>query len=261
MLGPRAGAIAGTGALALWLSLIVALPVAAVLAKAASAGPSSVWAEVSSREAVAALELTVVTSLIVTAINAVMGTAIAWVLVRDRFRGRGLVDALIDLPLALPTVVAGLTLLAVYGPNSPVGVDVAFTRTAIVLALAFVTLPFVVRAVQPLLLEADREMEEAAASLGARPATVFRRVILPHLAPGIAAGAGLAFARCLGEFGSVVLISGNLPFRTEMAPVLIFGRIESDDLPGAASVSLVLLVASVALLVALRWIGARGKEA
>jgi sulfate transport system permease protein len=203
---------------------------------------------VSQPQAVAALKLTLVASVVVALVNALMGTLIAWVLVRDRFRGQGLVNAIIDLPFALPTIVAGLTLLALYGPNGPFGVDVAFTRTAVVLALLFVTLPFVVRTVQPVLLELDREMEEAAASLGAGRIQVFRRIVFPNLLPAILSGVALAFARAIGEFGSVVLISGNLPFDTEVASVYIFGRIESGDPHGAAAVSVVLLLISLATL-------------
>lgn len=182
------------------------------------------------------------------AINAVAGTLIAWVLVRDSFPGKSLVNALIDLPFALPTIVAGLTLLALYGPNGPVGINVAYTRVAVILALLFVTLPFVVRAVQPILIELDREMEEAAASLGAGGLAIFRRIVLPNLMPAILAGGALAFARAVGEFGSVVLISGNIPFETEVASVHIFGRLESDDATGAAAVSVVLLVLSLVIL-------------
>src|SRR5205823_11142109 len=149
-----------------------------------------------------------------------------------RFRGKGVVDALIDLPFALPTIVAGLTLLALYGPGGPFGVNVAFTRTGLLLALLFVTLPFVVRAVQPVLLELDAEMEEAAASLGARPIGVFRRIVFPNLLPAVLSGVALAFARAVGEFGAVVLISGNIPFKTEVSSVYIFGRIQSNDAAG-----------------------------
>jgi sulfate transport system permease protein len=170
------------------------------------------------------------------------------VLVRDRFRGQGLVNSVIDLPFALPTIVAGLTLLTLYGPRSPVGIDIAFTRWAILAALLFVTLPFVVRTVQPVLLELDREMEEAAASLGAGSFAVFRRVVFPNLLPAILSGVALAFARAVGEFGSVVLISGNLPFKTEIASVFIFGRIESNDSATAAAVSVLLLVISLGVL-------------
>jgi sulfate transport system permease protein len=186
-----------------------------------------------------------------------MGTLIAWVLIREEFRGKRIVNAVIDLPFALPTIVAGLTLLALYGPKGPVGIDIAFTRVAVLLALLFVTLPFVVRSVQPVLQELDNEVEEAAASLGAKPFTIFRRVILPSLAPAIASGAGLALGRALGEFGSVVLISGNLPFKTEVASVFIYGRLQSGDDAGAAAVSVVLLVLSLVMLGALNWLGRR----
>ena len=211
-----------------YLSLLVRVPLAAVTAKAFDGGVGEFWDAVSAPEAVAALRLTVLASLAVTLVNVVMGTVLAWVLVRDDFPGRRLVDALVDLPFALPTIVAGLTLVALYGPNSPVAVNAAFTRAGVVLALLFVTLPFVVRAVQPVLLTLDREVEEAAASLGAGAGTTFRRIVLPSLVPAIGAGAGLAFARALGEFGSVVLISGNLPFKTQVASLYIFGRIEGD---------------------------------
>jgi sulfate/thiosulfate transport system permease protein len=197
------------------------------------------------------------------AINAVTGTLIAWVLVRDSFRGKAIVNSLIDLPFALPTIVAGLTLLALYGPKGPIGINVAYTRAAIILALLFVTLPFVVRSVQPVLLELDREMEEAAASLGAGSLSIFRRIVLPNLTPAILSGVALAFARSIGEFGSVILISGNIPFKTEVASVHIFSQIESDDVTGAAAVSVLLLVISFVSLLAIdtvrRW-GSKHEE-
>ena len=232
----------------LYLSVIVLLPLAAVTAKSFEGGIGEFWEQVTQPQAVAALKLTLGISLVVTLINVVMGTLIAWVLVRDEFPGKRFVNTLIDLPFALPTIVAGLTLLSLYGARSPVGLNVAYTRVGVAMALLFVTLPFVVRAVQPTLQEADREMEEAAASLGARPWTIFRKVILPNLRPAIVAGASLAFARALGEFGSVVLISGNLPYKTEVASVFIFGQIENDNVHGAAAVSVVLLLATVVLL-------------
>jgi sulfate transport system permease protein len=238
----------GVGLATGYLSIIVLLPLAAVVLESAGGGWDAFWQAVTEPAAVAALELTLVASAVVALVNAVMGTVIAWVLVRDRFPGQGFVNVLIDLPFALPTIVAGLTLLALYGPQGPVGIDVAFTRTAIVLALLFVTLPFVIRTVQPMLLELDREMEEAAASLGARPVSVFRRIVLPNLLPAVLSGVALAFARAVGEFGAVVLISGNLPFQTEVASVYIFGRIESGDPTSAAAVSVVLLVISFATL-------------
>jgi sulfate/thiosulfate transport system permease protein len=181
---------------------------------------------------------------------------IAWVLVRDQFRGKRLINSLVDLPFALPTIVAGLTLLALYGETGILGISgVSFTRAGVVLALLFVTLPFVIRSVQPVLMELDTEMEEAAASLGARPFTIFRRVILPNLAPAIVAGAALAFARAVGEFGSLVLISGNVPFDTEVSSVYIFGQIESGNTESAAAVSVVLLAISVGMLFAINLLG------
>ena len=181
-------------------------------------------------------------------LNAVLGTVTAWVLVRDDFRGKAIVNAIIDLPFALPTIVAGLTLLALYGPKSPIGIDVSFTRTAIVLALLFVTLPFVVRTVQPVLHETDREMEEAARSLGASEAAVFRKIVLPNILPGILSGVALAFAKAVGEIGSLVVISGNLPYRTQVSSVYILGRIESGSPAAAAAVAVVLLAIAFGLL-------------
>ena len=190
-------------------------------------------------------------------VNAVFGTLIAWVLVRDEFPGKGIVNSLIDLPFALPTIVAGLTLLLLYGPDSPVGINLAFTRASVVLALLFVTLPFVVRAVQPVLLELDVEMEQAAESLGASRVTVFRRIILPNLTPAIIAGAGLAFARAVGEFGSLVLITGNIPFKTQASSVLIFSLVESDAPESAAAVSVCLLVIALVVLLFFGWLSKR----
>jgi sulfate/thiosulfate transport system permease protein len=240
----------------------VVLPLAAVVDKSFAGGLSGFWDSITAPQARAALELTLGVSVAVTLINAVMGTLIAWVLVRDDFRGKGAINALIDLPFALPTIVAGLTLLTLYGPNSPLHVSLAYTRAGVALALLFVTLPFVVRAVQPVLLGLEREAEEAAASLGASPFTIFRRVVLPSLRGAIVAGAGLGFARALGEFGSVVLISGNLPFKTEVASVYVFGQLENDNVQGAAAVSVVLLVMSFVLLLVLsRFARSRSEEA
>jgi sulfate transport system permease protein len=240
-----------------YLSIVALIPLAAVLGRSLDGGFDAFWTAVTNEQAVAALRLTVIASLIVVVINAVTGTLIAWVLVRDEFPGKGIVNSLIDLPFALPTIVAGLTLLAFYGPDSPVGVDVAYTRAAVVLALLFVTLPFVVRAVQPVLLELDTEMEEAAESLGASRRTIFRRIILPNLTPAIIAGAGLAFARAVGEFGSLVLITANIPFETQAASVFIFSQVESDNSTGAAAVSMVLLLVALALLLVFGWISKR----
>ena len=258
--GVPGGAALSRGAAMLYLSVIVLLPLAAVASKSLEGGLDSFWHAVTDREAVAALKLTLIISVAVTLVNAFAGTLIAWVLVRDQFRGKGFVNALIDLPFALPTIVAGLTLLALYGPKSPLGVNVAYTRVGVAMALLFVTLPFVVRAVQPVLMTLDREMEEAAASLGATPFQTFRRVILPSLTPAIVAGGALAFARAIGEFGSVVLIAGNLPFKTEVASVFIFGSIESDDISSAAAVSVVLLLMSLAVLLVIAAFGRWGRR-
>jgi len=237
--------------LGIYLSVLVLLPVAALLSKASSRGTSGFWRAISSPEAVAAIKLTLVATAIVVVVNAIMGTLIAWMLVRDEFRGKSVVNSVIDLPFALPTIVAGVVLLALYGKNSPIGINVAFTRAAVVLALLFVTLPFVVRSVQPVLLELDYSMEEAASSLGARSGTVLRRIVLPSLAPAIISGVALSFARAVGEFGSLVLITGNLPFKTEVGSVYIFGQIENDNLPAAAAVSVLLLAAALVVLAAL----------
>jgi sulfate/thiosulfate transport system permease protein len=250
----------GLGVSLVWLSVIVLLPLAAVVVRSADGGLAEFWDAVSRRQAVDALRFTLIVSLLAAAINAVAGTLIAWVLVRDRFRGKRVLNALIDLPFALPTIVAGLVLLSLYGRGSPVGINVAFTQFSVLLALLFVTLPFVIRAVQPVLIELDREMEEAAVSLGASPRTVFRRIILPNLGPAILSGAALAFARAVGEFGSVVLISGNIPFQTQVASVFIFKQIESDDPIGAAAVSVVLLLLSLLVLFGLRVLVRRGED-
>jgi sulfate transport system permease protein len=255
---PRLGGAAlGRGLLGIYLSLVVLLPLAAVLARSTDGGLGAFWRAVSAPEAVAAIKLTLIISVVVVAINAVFGTLIAWVLVRDDFPGRRVVNAVIDLPFALPTIVAGVVLLALYGKGGPVGIDVSFTRTAVALALLFVTLPFVVRSVQPVLLELDKSMEEAASSLGASPSAVFRRIVLPNLMPAIISGAALSFARAVGEFGSVVLISGNLPFKTEVGSTYIFSQIENDNYPGAAAVSLVLLLCALVVLALLAGLSAR----
>ena len=252
----------GVGIATMYLSVIVLIPLAAVVWRARENGLSAFWHDVRTPDAWAALQLTIVSSLLVAVINVVMGTLIAWVLVRDRFVGKRVVDTLIDLPFALPTIVAGLVLLALYGTNSPIGLDFAYKRSGVVLALLFVTLPFVVRTVQPVLYELDRDMEEAAASLGAGHRTIFRRVILPNLSPAILAGAALAFARAMAEFGSTSLISGNLPFKTQVAAVQIYGQVESDNTTGAAAVATVLLIVSMVVLVlvsvAQRWAVRRG---
>jgi sulfate transport system permease protein len=195
--------------------------------------------------------MTVLQSLGVTLLNVGMGTALAWVLVRDRFPGKRLLDLVIDVPFALPTIVAGLVLLSLYGPSSPLGVNVANTRIAVFLALAFVTLPFVVRTVQPVLESLERDVEEAAASLGASRLTTFRRVILPSLIPAIAAGAALSFARGVSEYGSLVLLSGNLPAQTEVASVRVLTFIENGNRAAASAVAAIMLLVALLVIVAL----------
>jgi sulfate transport system permease protein len=243
---------AGGPALAVtYLSLLVLLPVAALISNAFTNGWSSFWTAVTTPEAVAALKLTLVAAFLVALVNSIAGLAIAFVLVRDNFRGKALVSAVIDLPFALPTVVAGLTLLALYGPSSPFHLNLAGTRLGIGAALAFVTLPFCVRSVQPVLAELDAEIEEAAESLGATRRQVLRRILLPAILPSVLAGAGLAFARAVGEFGSVVLISGNLPFKTEVASSYIYSLSQGGNLPAASAVSVVLVLISLAVLLAI----------
>ena len=255
--GIRPAGALGRGLLGIYLSVLVLLPIAALLAQASHGGVSAFWREISSPEAVAAIKLTLIASAIVVVLNAFFGTLIAWVLVRDEFPGKPIVNALIDLPFALPTVVAGVVLLALYGKGSPLGIDITFTRTAVGMALLFVTLPFVVRSVQPVLLELDRSMEQAAASLGASQFTVFRRIVLPNLTPAILSGVALSFARAVGEYGSIVLISGNLPFKTEVGSVYIFSQIQDENLPAAAAVSVLLLLCALVVLAAItiltRW--------
>src|SRR6478672_8032846 len=252
------GAPALSGGIALcYLSVVVLIPLAALVAKGAAGGRHHFWQVAWNPEASAALELTLGLSAAVVGINAVAGTALAWTLVRDSFPGKRFVNTLIDLPFALPTIVAGLTLLALYGPSSAVHVNAAYTRWGVLMALLFVTLPFVVRTVQPVLIELDREMEEAAASLGAGRLTIFRRIVFPHLLPALLSGVALAFARAIGEFGAVILIAGNLPFKTEVASLYVFQRLNSDDATGAAALAMLLLVISLAVLLGIgalrRW--------
>jgi sulfate transport system permease protein len=241
----------GLGITMLWFSLLVLIPLTAVVAAAAEGGWSRYLSVLSNDQTWAAVMLTVTQSLVVTAINVVMGTVIAWVLVRDRFPGKALLDVIIDVPFALPTIVAGLVLLSLYGPNSPLGLHWAFTERAVMLALAFVTLPFIVRTVQPVLEELEADVEEAAASLGANRFTIMRRIILPSLAPAIAAGAALSFARAISEYGSLVLLSGNRPFRTEVVSVRVLTFIENGNLQSAAALASVMLFIALVMIVAL----------
>jgi sulfate transport system permease protein len=248
------------GAATVWLSVIVLLPLAAIVWQSAGGGWTAFWNAVSSNAALESYEVTLSVSIGVTAVNLVFGLLVAWVLTRDDFPGKRLVDAVIDLPFALPTIVASLVMLALYGPNSPVGLHIQHTKWGIGVALLFVTLPFVVRSVQPVLLELDHEVEEAAASLGANNVTIFTQIVLPALLPSLLSGAGLAFSRAIGEFGSVVLIGGAVPGQTEVSSQWIRTLIENDDRTGAAAISIVLLVVSFVVLFVLRAVGSRAAK-
>lgn len=245
------GSGVGLGLAMIWFSLLVLLPLSAIVARAASGGWSQYVNVLKNPQTWNAVQLTVTQSLVVTLVNMVVGTVIAWVLVRDRFWGQKLLNVVIDVPFALPTVVAGLVLLGLYGPNSPIGVQWAFTPNAVTLALAFVTLPFIVRTVQPVLEELDSDVEEAAASLGASRSTIFRRVILPGLVPAIASGAALSFARATSEYGSLVLLSGNRPNETEVVSVRVLSFIENGNYSSAAALASVMLFIALVVIVAL----------
>ncbi|MFC6243010.1 sulfate ABC transporter permease subunit CysT [Knoellia sp. GCM10027112] len=246
--------------MSLWLSLIVLLPLAALTVASLEEGLAGFWEAVTAPVALASLRVTVGVSVVVALVNALMGTLIAWVLVRDDFPGKRIVNALIDLPFALPTIVASIVLLSLYGPSSPVNIHLNATQGGLVVALAFVTLPFVVRSVQPVLIEADREVEEAAASLGSDSWTTFRRVVLPTLMPAIVSGTGLAFARAIGEYGSVVLIGGNIPRETQVASQYIQQQIEIDRPVNAAAVSVALLAIAFLTLFLLRLYISRAQQ-
>lgn len=234
------------------MSIIVLLPLAAIVAQSFDDGPRGFWAGVTAPAALQTLGLTVLMSLLVAAINVLFGTVIAWVLVRDEFPGKGVVNAIIDLPFALPTIVASLVLLSLYGPNSPFDIHLAATQPGVVLALTFVTLPFVVRQVQPVLMELDHSVEEAAAVLGAGNRVIWSKIVLPALLPAILSGGGLAFTRAIGEFGSVVLVGGNIPGKTQVASQYIQQQIEVDEPVNAAAVSVALLVIAFVVLIVLR---------
>jgi sulfate transport system permease protein len=246
-----AGSSLGLGIAMLWFSLLVLIPLGAIVVTAGGDGWHGYVDTLTNPQSWAAIKLTVGQSLLVTAINIVMGTMIAWVLVRDRFWGKRLLDLLIDIPFAMPTIVAGLVLLGLYGPKSPLGINVSNARTSVTLALAFVTLPFIVRTVQPVLAELDADVEEAAASLGASRLTILRRIVLPAIIPAIAAGAALSFARAISEYGSLVLLSGMLPYKTEVVSVRVLSFIEGGDRTSAAALATIMLGVALAVIVAL----------
>src|SRR4051794_9430934 len=241
----------GLGIAMLWFSLLVLIPLAAIVVTASDNGLATYKETLSDPRTLAALKLTVGVSLLATVVNVVMGTMIAWVLVRDRFWGKRLLDLVIDIPFAMPTIVAGLVLLGLYGPGSPLGINVSNTRPSVPLALAFVPLPFIVRTVQPVLAELEGDVEEAAASLGARRLTILRRIVLPAIVPAIAAGAALSFARAISEYGSLVLLSGSLPFKTEAVSVRVLSFIEGGDRTSAAALATIMLGIALLVIVAL----------
>lgn len=238
-----------------YLALIVLIPLSAVFLKTFTMSWEAFWSAVSSERVVASYKLSFGASLIAASLNVVFGGIVAWVLVRYRFPGKRFIDALVDLPFALPTAVAGITLTALYSNNGWIGkyleqfgIKVAFTPLGVVVALTFIGLPFVVRTVQPVLEEAERELEEAAASLGASPLQTFFRVILPSIVPALLTGFALAFARATGEYGSVIFIAGNLPMVSEITPLFIITKLEQYDYAGATAIAVVMLIASFILL-------------
>jgi sulfate/thiosulfate transport system permease protein len=239
----------------IYLSLIVLIPIAFLFLKASTLSLAEFWETVSDDRVVASYKLTIYTSLIASLVNAVFGTLIAWVLVRCDFYGKRIIDALVDLPFALPTAVAGIALTTIYAPNGwigqyfeSMGIKVAYTPLGIMVALTFIGLPFVVRSVQPVLQDLDRQYEEAASTLGASSTQIFVKIILPAIFPAILTGFALAFARALGEYGSVVFISGNMPMKTEIVPLLIITKLEQFNYAGAAAIAVVMLVFSFVLL-------------
>ena len=248
-----------------YVSLLILIPLATLVLKSASLGPAAFWAAVSSPRAVAAYRLSIGAARAGAAINAVFGVVVAWVLVRYEFPGKRFVDAIVDLPFALPTAVAGIALTALYAENgwigrwlAPAGIKVAYTPLGVIVALTFVGLPFVVRTVQPVLQDLEPEIEDAAAVLGAGRAATLLRIILPGVLPALATGFALSFARGLGEYGSVVFIAGNMPMVSEITPLLIMIKLEQYDYAGATAIALVFLVASFAMLLAINALTRRG---
>ena len=241
-----------------WLGVIIVLPLTALALRPWELGPQGVWTTLTDPEVLAALRLSFGLSALAALLNAPLGLLIAWTLVRYEFPGRRVLDALVDLPFALPTAVAGIALTALYAPNGPlgtlaarVGIKTAYSPLGIFIALVFIGLPFVVRQVQPVLMEFDRELEEAAQTLGATPRQRFLSVMLPAIAPALISGVGLAFARAVGEYGSVIFIAGNLPFKSEIAPLLIVSKLEAYNYAGAAAIGLVMVVISFGALAAI----------
>jgi sulfate/thiosulfate transport system permease protein len=254
------------GTAIVYLGFMVVLPLTAIIQNGLAGGLTVFWGDVTNPTAFAALKLTLMTAAIITIINSVMGTLTAYVLVRFRFPAKGLLNGIIDMPFAIPTLVTGVMLVALYGPQRAVGawlnshgIQVIFATPGIVLALLVVTYPFVIRAVQPVLMEIEKGQEEAAYTLGASKWTTFRRVVLPTITPAIVTGSLLCFARALGEFGSIVVVAGNIPGVTLTAPVYVFGQIESQNQRGASAMSILLLALSFTLIVTVEWLQGRNK--
>jgi len=256
------------GAAAAYLGFMVVLPLAAILKTGFQSGIGAFWAEILNPTSVAALKLTLSVAVLVTLINAIMGTLTAFVLVRYRFPGRSLLNLLIDMPFAIPTLVTGVMLVALYGPQRTLGAwlqahnfQVIFATPGIVLALLVITYPFVIRTVQPILMELERDQEEAAYTIGASKTTTFRLIVLPTIARAIVTGSLLSFGRALGEFGSIVVVAGNIPGKTLTVPVYVYGQIESQNQLGASAVSIVLLALSFSLILSVEWLQGRGGRA
>lgn len=263
----KPGDLAIRGTALAYLGLMVALPIVSLGAMAFSKGAGNFWIYVTRPSAVAAMVLTLEMSLIATVITVIAGFGIAWTLKRKNFFGKKVLEALIELPLALPAIVSGLILISLYGPQGLIGtfldnhgIEIVFARPGILLALLFVTLPLMVRSVQPVMDELDPEVEQASFTLGASRLRTFRTVTLPVMWPSIAAGASLTIARALGEFGSLVLIAGNIPFKTEIAPTYVYGRIESGEPEAASAIAIVLLIASIVLLLAIEYMQSRSRK-
>lgn len=250
-----------------YLSIIVLLPLAGLFIQSASLSWQQIWHTIMDARVLASYRVTFLSAFYAALINTVFGLLLAWVLVRYRFPGKKLIDGLVDLPFALPTAVAGIALTAIYSQNGwigsllePIGIKIAFTQAGITIALIFIGLPFVVRTVQPVLQDMEKETEEAAAMLGARRLLIFRRVILPELAPALWTGFALAFARAIGEYGSVIFIAGNMPFKTEITPLLIMTKLEQFDYAGATTIAAMMLIISFLMLLVINWLQWRSER-
>lgn len=245
----------------IYIGVLVILPIAAITSRAFEKGIPHLWQQITLPQALYSLKLTFLVAIIMMFINVITGTATAWVLVRYQFPLKNIINALVDIPFAIPTVVTGIMLVVLYGPNSNIGkfldrygIEIIYEKPGIIMALLFVNFPFVVRAVQPVLMEMDKDMEEAAQTLGASRFCTFKRVVLPTLLPAILTGAALSFSRALGEFGSIIVVAGNIPFKTQVSAVYIYGEIETNNIESALGTAVVLLACSLAVLILLNLI-------